>query len=438
MLAHDDRFGENPDSPRLRGHWSEFLKNIRELFAGQQQPRCFISYAWPAAGEGRDRLQQRLLSLKKDLESLGATVYLDVANLRGDINAYMDKLDICDHVFLIGTPRLKARLTEANDNNAKYEYRRLLQLQTTNPDFILPLMFEGDFGTAFPPDMGNILIRDFRLSYQSWAQGRDTYLHSMSDITPLGLIPLIYNIHIGSAQAAVYQAHLQNLFGRLHEQRDQHTRDCTQLYQQANDNAANGHYAAALQLYQQAAQRMHAAAAYRVGFFYQAEDRELGPSRPCPQDPAAAVRWIKRGAEFGHVKSMIQTAERLAYQGRDTSNVEDYNQALHWANEAVRLAEDRDRNQAKLTLTKVQRLHAEYLVKEKQDPQAMLSVAEHLLHSTGGIKAPESTNSKQLQYGEALKLAKQARAKGKQEADVLIAEIEQTLGKLTLANHPRP
>ncbi len=155
MLAHDPWFAANIDSPRIRGHWQQFLENIRALFADHdRQPSCFISYAWPPAGEGRDKLQQRLKHFKQDLETLGATVYLDITNLTSDINGYMDKLKACDHALLIGTPKLKARLSEGKANNAKYEFTQIQQQQTLHPDFILPLLFEGDFSNAFPTEIG--------------------------------------------------------------------------------------------------------------------------------------------------------------------------------------------------------------------------------------------------------------------------------------------
>ena len=175
MLGRDQRFEPNPYSPRLKDDWRSFLEKVKNLFVDTKQPTCFISYAWPPAGKEREQLHDRLINLKRDLEIVGATIYLDITNLSSNINAYMDKINDCDYVILIGTPKLKARLAESGDNNAKYEYERIQQKLTLHPDCCLPLMFEGDFDTSFPSEISQpILIRDCRLSAQAWSQGRDT------------------------------------------------------------------------------------------------------------------------------------------------------------------------------------------------------------------------------------------------------------------------
>ena len=125
MLGHDSQFEPNPYSPRLKNDWRGFLEKVRLLFADSRQPTCFISYAWPPAGNEREQLHERLVNLKQDLETVGATVFLDIANLSSNINAYMDKVNDCDYVILVGTPKLKARLAEAGNNNAKYEFERI-------------------------------------------------------------------------------------------------------------------------------------------------------------------------------------------------------------------------------------------------------------------------------------------------------------------------
>ncbi len=438
MLSFNDRNENNPYSPRVRGHWQTFLENVKTLVADATQPRCFISYAWPPVGEARDQLQQRLTNLKRDLVTLGATVFLDVTDLASNINAYMDQLDQCNFVLLIGTPKLKARLSERDDNNMKYEYRRIQQKLTLDPNCLLPLMFEGDFATAFPDDIGSILFRDFRLSSQGWAQGRDAYLHNMVDTRPLGLIPVLYNLGEGSPKYGVYRVLCQQLFTALQQLQQTHHEECEQWYQKANTNAANGDYRNAFTDYQQAASRLHAPACYRVAFFYNADDSELPGTRPVPQDPDKALHWFLRGAQFGHVKSMVQVAEKLAYRGREKQHMDDFDSALHWAKLAVKQAEPKDKRQAELTLAKAQRLRAEYHAKAHNNPQAMHEFASHLFHSSGGIAPPKDDDAKRRQFDEALKFAQSARSQGVQEADILIDEIQRTLAQLTSANPSYP
>ena len=430
MLEHDQSFEGNPYSPRVRNHWRQFLESIRDLFADGEQPTCFISYTWPPAGQARDRLHQRLTSLKRDLEALGATVYLDITNLSSNINAYMDRIDECDYVLLIGTPRLKARVAESDGNNMKYEYERIKQKLVLTPECLLPLMLEGDFRTAFPDDIGQILFRDFRLSNQGWAQGREIYLHSMADFSPVGLIPALYKLSDNPAKHNAYQKRHQHLFETLQQLQQEHVGDCQQWYQKANASAGDGDYIKAFPDYQQAANRLHAPACYRVAFFYNANDQDLPGERPVPQDPEQAFVWFLRGAQFGHVKSMIQAAERLAYRGRAQQRMDDFDEALRWATLAMKQAEGKDQRQAGITLEKVQRLRAEFLAKEQQDPQAMSEFAEHLLNNTGGIVPPRDDEAKQIQLNEALRLANAARQGGFQEADILIPQIEETLAQL--------
>ena len=433
MLGRDQRFEPNPYSPRLKDVWHSFLEKVKNLFADTKQPTCFISYAWPPAGKEREQLHDRLINLKRDLEIVGATIYLDITNLSSNINAYMDKINDCDYVILIGTPKLKARLAESGDNNAKYEYERIQQKLTLHPDCCLPLMFEGDFDTSFPSEISQpILIRDCRLSAQAWSQGRDTYMHTMSDFRPLGLLPALYQLSDSSSKYPLYQVLHQQMFDALQQLKQAHEKDCDDWYQKAHSNAVSGDYRNAFSDYQQAANRLHAPACYRVGFFYHADDQTLQNARPVPQDEHKAFEWFLRGAQFGHVKSMMQVAERLAYRGREQKQVDDFTHALHWVNLAVQRAEPKDQRQATQSLEKVQRIKAEYLAKEQHDPQSMCDFAGHLLNSTGGIEEPSHHEAKRVQLDEALKLARAARQNGYQEADVRIDEIQHALEQLRL------
>ena len=235
-----------------------------------------------------------------------------------------------------------------------------------------------------------------------------------------------------SSQYSLYQTLHQQFLNGLQRLKQAHEQDCESWYQKANSNAQTGDYPNALTGYQQAANRLYAPACYRVAFFHNADDHELGNHRPVPQNKAKALNWFMRGAQYGHVKSMIQVAERLAYRGRDTNQPGDFETAIEFATKAINQAQARDERQAQKTLEKVRRLQAEYRISADNDPKAMHLVAGHLLNNTGGIEAPADDNAQQTQLKEALRLAKQSRQLGHQGADVILHDIEQALEHLKL------
>ncbi len=193
-------------------HFNHFLMECKNLFARHdfRQPRCFISYCWGSNSDLREQLQKDLIKLKTELEMLGATVLLDLSNLSSNINQFMDEIEGCDFVFLIGTPELKMRLQEQAQNNIKLEFSHIERKLSSKPDCLLPLIFqaEGNFSSAFEQTMPirfikqhNILVRDCRRFGDEWTnpESLSTYIGTLSGFgaepkEPLGVIASIYGM----------------------------------------------------------------------------------------------------------------------------------------------------------------------------------------------------------------------------------------------------
>jgi HEAT repeat protein len=186
----------------------EFLKNNECDFKERQikAPTCFISYTWETDTKATKALQARLLQLQKDLQVLGVKVYLDITHIDGEMGHYMrEGILESDYVLLIGTPSLKQHL-ENPATNIALEWHYIQAKCQTNPKALIPLLFAGDFDTAFPPGVKQFLIRDFR--------NREDYYQRMTQLVdPLGLIPSLYGLHKGEESSRLYEPLLE-LFER--------------------------------------------------------------------------------------------------------------------------------------------------------------------------------------------------------------------------------
>jgi len=80
-------FGVTPEQKVF----SDFLKSVKRILKQNGKAyTCFISYAWYPDEAANKVLQQRLEQLQENLKQIGATVFLDIKNLRGDISNYME------------------------------------------------------------------------------------------------------------------------------------------------------------------------------------------------------------------------------------------------------------------------------------------------------------------------------------------------------------
>lgn len=158
-----EQYGVSPIERAL----NTFLKELkRSPLLNQRLPQIFISYAWedtttPAGRTANERLQGQLLRLERYLEKLGATVWLDVTSLHGNMNHYMEtKLAASRYVLLIGTPRLKARIEQRPDSAVAFEFSRIQARNAADPTCLIPVLLEGDRDNAFPPGVQQHFVHD--------------------------------------------------------------------------------------------------------------------------------------------------------------------------------------------------------------------------------------------------------------------------------------
>ncbi len=136
------------------------------------QPQVFISYAWEATGTPKlTHLQTLLSQLESDLTAAGIITWYDKQCMNGDIEEQMRAgIEKSQHVLLMGTHRYAERTQPGSKTNVRKELDFTLAEAKKSPDFLLPLMLEGDYGTTFPT-VGRYLIRDCK-SWYSLEQGQ--------------------------------------------------------------------------------------------------------------------------------------------------------------------------------------------------------------------------------------------------------------------------
>jgi len=184
---------------RMSKHKSKILK------AGQKQ-KVFISYAWDTKEEENAALQAKLTKLKGDLERCGIKVLLDIHHMEGDIDHYMKNgIEDSDRVLLICTPRLAQRADEQmpERNNLQKELDTALAKQKLNPNFIIPIIMEGNRSSAIAKMLPNILSMDFT--------DPRVYYERMVALQPKGLIPML----MGLDYDKVYDNLLSGYYARV-------------------------------------------------------------------------------------------------------------------------------------------------------------------------------------------------------------------------------
>ena len=187
----------------------EFLVNVKKMIKDQAalhlpktvdntqrstiiQPQVFISYAWEAAGTSKlTHLQTLLIQLADDLTRAGIITWFDKQRMTGDIKEQM-RAGIRDsqYVLLIGTHRYAERTKPDSNTNVRKELDFTLTEAKKSPDFLLPLMLEGDYSTTFPT-VGNYIIRNCRSWYsleQGQWQSQETYIKDLTKPESEGIL----------------------------------------------------------------------------------------------------------------------------------------------------------------------------------------------------------------------------------------------------------
>eukprot|EP01111_Echinosteliopsis_oligospora_P010558 TRINITY_DN3316_c0_g1_i2.p1 TRINITY_DN3316_c0_g1~~TRINITY_DN3316_c0_g1_i2.p1 ORF type:complete len:434 (+),score=102.50 TRINITY_DN3316_c0_g1_i2:117-1418(+) len=141
-------------------------------------------------------LLHRLKRLQTDLEQVGARVELYPGNEELD----RDKVEEMDNVLLICTPSFKYTAASTELNPLLRTLFECFQKQNINPEFIIPLIFDGGFPTAVPDiihgkkdrTISTIIIIDMSADKLSYAEYDKKYAKAMSNLAPLGLVPTIF------------------------------------------------------------------------------------------------------------------------------------------------------------------------------------------------------------------------------------------------------
>ncbi|MGA2655693.1 MAG: toll/interleukin-1 receptor domain-containing protein, partial [Gammaproteobacteria bacterium] len=207
MLSHQAVLKLQQENRQLRRatEFAKFLKDVVLFLPEVKKPVCFISYAWEnnktQAGQASNAIwHARLSRIKEDLEFLGAEVFLDIYDMHGNMPAQMrENIKKSDFIFLIGTPRLMVRLTESPPTNAAFEWEEIKAKLQDSPHCLLPLLFEGEFGTAFPPEVSDeLLVRDMRDQ-----DAHETIIARLGN--PMGILPNIFGLNTLHSTDAIMQ-----------------------------------------------------------------------------------------------------------------------------------------------------------------------------------------------------------------------------------------
>lgn len=130
--------------------WTGFLAHLKRLNT-QANKRLFISYAWESDVNHRHTQQAWLKQLQSDLEAVGFRVFLDVADMTGDMSdAMRQHIESSQAAIIIGSPTFLQRASN-DKTNVAFELRLLLERAAAKQLILYPLCYEGAKMTeAFP------------------------------------------------------------------------------------------------------------------------------------------------------------------------------------------------------------------------------------------------------------------------------------------------
>ena len=185
------------------------------------QPQVFLSYAWEAANTPKlTHLHTLLKQLNADLEMAGLTPWLDIKRMTGELKEQM-RLGIQDsqYVLLIGTNRYAERTKPGSQTNVREELDFTLVEAKKSPDFLLPLMLEGDYSTTFPTTVSRHLIRDCRTWYsleQGQWQSQENYIKGLTQLEdPIGILPSLLGLNRRERSFLKYRLACVKQYGQL-------------------------------------------------------------------------------------------------------------------------------------------------------------------------------------------------------------------------------
>ncbi len=412
--------------------WHDYAQSCQQLVELTQQAGkvIFISYAWPPANSAEcNIIHERLKRLKAELEATGAIVKLDICNLSTSITDYMaEGIDEADAVLLIGTPRLKSRLEETENNNAKIEFEAIqkrMQQQSGKRLMLFPLIAAGNFTSSFPAGIEQTLARPLPNPISNPEQQVD-YYGKMTAASPLGLIPALYGFD-KPACSSLYANITTSFMSQLqqHQTRLEHNR----LFVQATQVRESRNHEQAFGLFFQLALAGDARACYIVAAYYHGPQDNF-TDNPVSKDLVRAEQFYRRGAALGHAKCMRRLAESLATRTPSTANpANTWQEALGWIEKAVNTCLPDDRATITSSKTYLECQHARYQAEHEDNNEAKLRWARHLYNATGGYHHDTSENKRSC-LTTALRLAQEAEQAGITNAIGLTSQIQATLHHL--------
>lgn len=163
---------------RRRTNYETALVAIKRLAldAVVVRPTCFVSYAWG------DPVHERWVeSLVQDLKLAGVDVLLDQWHSPPgtSLTQYIDRIDACSYVLVVGTPDLRAKYDRPDDDAVVAAELRLiterLRRGRAARESVIPLLRAGD-KTSFPPQFQDPVAVDFRSDVAYFAKLVDLLL----------------------------------------------------------------------------------------------------------------------------------------------------------------------------------------------------------------------------------------------------------------------
>lgn len=204
---------------RNQESWNKLLAGIKDLAASNYAsmiggshkkqedlaPQVFISYAWEAEGSKElASLQRWLGGLRDDLQVAGMSVFLDIGDMTGSIEACMtENLAQSDIILTINTAKYNARATDkvSVTNNLRFEYHLTLERAAINPKSVIPLHYSATLEEAFGAIGGANELAGLKILWIRNCQNVETYgeqlVTTKGTDADTGLIPTIYNIARG-------------------------------------------------------------------------------------------------------------------------------------------------------------------------------------------------------------------------------------------------
>jgi len=190
--------------------FTEALLQVKTHFIfgkyGNPFPCAFLSYAWDPDENKNYELQEWLLKIKRDLQIVGITVFLDIRNMQLNMSETMKtNIEKSDYIFIVCTPRLKERAEEStnpdNINNLQIE---LNHIKNTNKE-IIPLLIEGDLTSSLPSNPINLK------NYFAYNFTKASYYKLLIHYEkPKGIIPVLLNGNNNENYIATYAPIVDN------------------------------------------------------------------------------------------------------------------------------------------------------------------------------------------------------------------------------------